>query len=363
MLKHLVHSSHGKLHTFEDFYRSNSKPIKSGLLSSNDLISTSHYSSSSCSSNNNSYTFYNVFSDLKCSTAADVLTEEDETENDDEIVEQESKPVFYLEEDNHHGQTNISSSSSMNWSSSILHRFRHSTNTNLMMKQNPIHENQIKSRKNDFIDSLPSKHQRSPTINHTNHKKYSINDDLSGFSFPPTNDITKKHRSFISLFHYFHSNQNLSTKNIRNISNSIDGLHLENSNSSQYKLHKQKSFSSTSETNSPVNKSSSITFLPKLASLFHRHHLSEHHKYRVGNLKTRLHHRKNSPPLKNTAPKFQCQVSNELIQEIKQSEKQQAHQRHTFNPFQRPVKPVVMKRVHTWHNTFDLRPVDQCLEY
>jgi hypothetical protein len=111
-----------------------------------------------------------------------------------------------------------------------------------------------------------------------------------------------------------------------------------------------------------VKKSPSTPILPKLVSLFHRHHLSEHHKYRVGNLKARLHHRRHSPPLTNTAPKFQCQVSNELIQEIKQSE-EQAYDDNDYIRLQRSVKPAIMKRVHTWHNSFDLRPLDQCLEY
>ncbi len=111
-----------------------------------------------------------------------------------------------------------------------------------------------------------------------------------------------------------------------------------------------------------MKKSPSTPILPKLVSLFHRHHLSEHHKYRVGNLKARLHHRRHSPPLTNTAPKFQCQVSNELIQEIKQSE-EQAYDDNDYIRLQRSVKPAIMKRVHTWHNSFDLRPLDQCLEY
>lgn len=102
--------------------------------------------------------------------------------------------------------------------------------------------------------------------------------------------------------------------------------------------------------------------LPKLTSLFHRHHLSEQHKHRVGNLRARLHHRRNSPPLTSTAPKFQCQVSNELIEEIKQLEEQQYIDEDNML-YRRPAKPVVMKRVHTWHNSFDLRPVEQCLEY
>jgi len=111
-----------------------------------------------------------------------------------------------------------------------------------------------------------------------------------------------------------------------------------------------------------MSKSPTTTILPKLASLFHRHHLTEHHKYRVKNLKARLHHRRHSPPLTNTAPKFQCQASNELIQQIKQLEEQKYDEKDNIRS-QRSVKPVVMKRVHTWHNTFDLRPVDQCLEY
>ncbi|CAF3521109.1 unnamed protein product [Rotaria sp. Silwood1] len=390
MLKHIVHSYHGKLHTFDDFYRDSSNPIKT-RSSSNDLTSTNSCSPSSptspCSPNSAPYTFYNVFSDFKYSTTPDVVPEEDETEDDNEIIEQESNStpaVFYLE-DEHHNQPQISSSSS-NRSSSILSRFRHSNNNNnnnttnnnnhVMVKQISVNENQMsltKSRKNDFIDLSINKHRflkRSETTTHTNgliDKKLSANDDFSELSLSPTNDIVKKHRSFGSLFNYFHHNhhQNLSTKN-SDKSNLTDTLNLDNRNLnnndfSRSKIIKQKTLPLNNEVYIPVNKSPSKPILPKLASLFHRPS-SEQHKYRVGNIKARLHHRRHSPPLTNNAPKFQCQDSNELIQEIKRSEDQQYYDNDHI-PYQRPVKPVVMKRVHTWHNTFDLRPVDHLKDF
>ncbi|CAF3321491.1 unnamed protein product [Rotaria socialis] len=393
MLKNIVHSYHGKLHTFDDFYRNDSNPIKS-RLSSNDLTSTNNCPSPSptspCSPNSNPYTFYNVFSDFKYSTAPDVVPEEDETEDKNEIIEPDSNSataVFYLEDD-HNSHPQISaSSSSPNWPSLIFHRFRHSNNNNnnynynnthSMVKQMSINENQMnltKSRKNDHIDSSINKHRylkRSETITHTNgltDRKTSGNNDFLELSLSTTNDVVKKHRSFASLFNYFHHShhQNLPTKNPGK-SNSIDTLHLENLNLnnndfSRPKLIKQKPLPSSNEIYSPVTKSPPKPILPKLASLFHRNHSSEQHIYRVGNLKARLHHRRHSPPLTNTAPKFQCQDSNELIQEIKRSEDEQHQDNDHHISTQRPVKPVVMKRVHTWHNTFDLRPVDQCLEY
>jgi len=118
---------------------------------------------------------------------------------------------------------------------------------------------------------------------------------------------------------------------------------------------------------SPVVKSSSTPLLPKLVSLLrhhhhhhHHNHLAEHHKYRVGNLVARLHFRRNSPPMSNVGPKFKCPSSNDLIEEIKQAQEENNDE---YVRLRRPIKPVVMKRVHTWHNTFDLRPLDQCLEY
>jgi hypothetical protein len=378
MLKHLVHSHHGKLHTFDDFYNNNNntKSIKSGS-SSNYLTSTNYSSSlptSPCSPNNNSYTFYNVFSDFKSSTTPDVVIEEDETEEDKEINPQESlprTPVFYLEDDHH----NHSQPSSPHWPSLILNRFRHPNHHHHhhhhgMIKQNSVNENQMnitKIRKSELNDSLIPKHRflkRSETINNTNGltDKKCLNDDFPELSLPTNNNIVKKHRSFVSLFHHFHHNSPIKNSNK---SNSTETLYTENLNSeiSRQKFHKQKScLSNNNEICSPVKKSPSTPILPKLVSLFHRHYLSEHHKYRVGNLKARLHHRRHSPPLTNTAPKFQCQVSNELIQEIKQSE-QQNYDDNDYIRLQRSVKPEIMKRVHTWHNTFDLRSLDQCLEY
>ena len=394
MLKHLVHSHHGKLHTFDDFYNNtntnsnNSKPIKS-RLSSNDLISTNNLSpspTSPCSPTSNPYTFYNVFSDYKSCTTPYVVIEEDETETDNQLNIQESipsTPLFYLEDDHHnHIQTPSPSSvsTSPHWPSLILNRFRHSNTNNPnhhhgIIKQNSVNENQMTStklRKSELSDPSINKHRflkRSETINNENclNDKKSPNDDFPELSLTTTNtNSVKKHRSLASLFHHFHHHhhQNFSSKK-SDKSNSSETLHTEyiykNSNeiSLRPKLQKQKTIPLTSEYNSPVKKSPSTPILPKLVSLFHRHHFSEHHKYRVGNLKARLHHRRHSPPLTTTAPKFQCQDSNELIQQIKQQE----YQPNDYTPFQHSIKPVVMKRVHTWHNTFDLRPLDQCLEY
>ena len=402
MLKQLVHSNHGKLHTFDDFYNNNnsnntktSKTIKS-RSSSNDLISSTNNTNlsptptSPCSPNSNPYTFYNIFSDYKSSTTPDVVIEEDETEQDDDIptIEPESHPptpVFYLEDDHHHPpQSSSSSASSPHWPSLILNRFRHSNSHNHgIVKQNSVndsHMNSAKIRKNEHSDSSINKHRflkRSETINNTNglNEKRSSNDDFPELSLPTNNNnnnIVKKHRSFVSLFHHFHHpnhhhhhhHQTLPKKN-PNKSSSTGTLHTEDVNpnppeNSRPKLMRQKTVPASNEMTSPVKKSPSTPILPKLASLFHRHHLSEHHKHRVGNLKARLHHRRNSPPLTTNAPKFQCQVSNELIEQIKQSEQQNLD---ACPQSQRPVKPVIMKRVHTWHNTFDLRPLDQCLEY
>jgi hypothetical protein len=370
MLKHLGHSYHGKLHTFDDFYQNNSKPIKS-----NDLISTNHsLPTSPCSPNSNPYTFYNIFSDLKSTITPEVVPEEDESEQDNELIPQVSTPptpVFYLEDDHHnHPQT---SSTSPHWPSLILNRFRHTNNNHHgIVTQNSINEdhmNLTKLRKSDLTDSSTTKHRflkRSQTLNNTNRltDKKSSQDDFPELSLPVNNHIVKKHRSIVSLFHPFHHNS--STKD-PNLSNSTGTLHIEKINSnnnelSRSKLIKQKTLPLNNEINSPMKKSPSSPILPKLVSFFHLHHSSEHHKYRVGNLKARLHHRRHSPPLTNLTPKFHCQASNELIQEIKQLE-QQEYDNDDYIHLQRPVKPVVMKRVHTWHNTFDLRPVDQCLEY
>jgi hypothetical protein len=290
--------------------------------------------------------------------------------------------VFYLEDDHHnHPQTPSSSSSSPHWPSLILNRFRHSNPNPYhhgIMKQHSINESQMnltKIRKNDLSDISINKHRflkRSETINNTNGftDKKSTNDDFPELSFSTNNHIVKKPRSFVSLFHHFHHyhHQNFPTKN-PNKSNSTGTLYTENINTNnnhneipRQKLIKQKSLISNNDNSSPVNRSPSTPIFPKLISLFHRHHLSEHHKYRVGNLKARLHHRRHSPPLTNTAPKFQCQVSNELIQQIQQSEEQQYDENYYIS-HQHSVKPVVMKRIRTWHNAFDLRPLDQCLEY
>jgi hypothetical protein len=388
MLKHLVHSHHTKLHTFDDFYNNNTKTIKSRSSSSNDLIlTTNNYSSPSptspCSPNSNPYTFYNVFSDFKSITTPAVVIEEDETEDDNQRNPSEPQspaPVFYLEDDHHHQQQqqHSQSSSSPHWPTLILNRFRHSNPNHGIIKQVSVNENQLNStkiRKNEHSDSSINKHRylkRSETINNTNglFDKKSSNDDFPELSLPSTNNVVKKHRSFVSLFHHFHHHhhhhENLPSTNDSNKSKStgtLDTEILQTTNEiSRPKLIKQKTLPLNNEINSPMKKSPSSPILPKLVSFFHLHHSSEHHKYRVGNLKARLHHRRHSPPLTNTAPKFRCQLSNELIQQIQQLEEERSNQ-NAYIQLQRSAKPVVMKRVHTWHNTCDLRPLDQCLEY
>jgi len=379
MLKHLAHSHH-KLHTFDDFYNENTstKPIKS-RLSSNDLLSSSPQiptttttttTNLDCSPLNNQYTFYNIFSDLKSTTTPNVaIQEEDEGEDEMKLDEHESiptTPVFYLEDDHHNHSHSSSSSVSPHWPSLIFNRFRHSTSQQQqqqqqqpVVKQNSVNENNshsTKMRKNEFSDLSMNKRRflkRSETVAHSvtfNEKKTSPNDDFPQLVSSSTNrQIEKKHRSFASLFHHFHHN---STGSLQTTVNSTT-----KSENVRPRLSKQRTLPSTSELSSPpVKKSPSTPILPKLASLFTRHHSSEHRKYRIGNLKARLHHRRKSPQLNNNTPKFQCQVSTELIQEVEQLDSQEIYS-------QRPIKPVIMKRVHTWHNTFDLRPLDQCLEY
>ena len=400
MLKHLAHSHHGKLHTFDDFYRNDSKPLKTPS-STGEVVSTGAHSlssspSSPCSPNSHPYTFYNVFSDFKSSTTPDVVLEEDETEeeNDGKQESVPSTPVFYLEDDQHQQQQQSQqqqhhcvSSSSPHWPSALFNRFRHPHHG--LTKQNSVNENQMystKLRKHELSESSANKHQthrflkRSETINNASgidEKKSSnnINDDFPELS-APSHSLGKKHRSFVSLLHHFHHPHHpnfSSTNNVKhgNKSNSTGTLHTENSHPTlehtRHKLLRQKTLPSTNEINASVvvSKSPSTPILPKLASLFHRHHhVSEQYTYRVGNLKARLHHRKRSPALGNLPTKFQCQSSNELIDRIKHSE-EHADNDETDHHLrsQRSVKPVVMKRVHTWHNTFDLRPVDQCLEY
>ena len=367
MLKQLVHSHHGKLQSFDDFYKtsttSNSKAIKTRSTSNESITgSTNHYSSPSptspCSPNSNPYTFYNVFSDLKLTTTPHVVIEEDENEDDLPQESQPSTPVFYLEEEHqHHSPQTPSTSSSSHWPSSILNRFRHSHPTNGITKQISINENQMistKIRKSELCDPSTHKHRflkRSETVDHTDgfSEKRSSQEDFPELSLP-ANNFTKKHRSFVSFFHHQQNSP----------SNSTGTLQTENS---QSKSVKSKPVSTSIENDSPVKKSPPTPFIPKLASLFHRHHLTEHHKHRVGNLKARLHHRRHSPPLTNTAPRFHCEVSNELIQQIQYLEAEDILQRNEYIQLQRSLKPVIMKRVHTWHNTFDLRPLDQCLEY
>ncbi|UJR29909.1 hypothetical protein I4U23_017457 [Adineta vaga] len=365
MLKHITHSHHGKLHTFDDFYRDNSKPIRT-RSSTNDLTSAT-----------NSFPTSPYF---KSTITPDVVLEEDETEEENNTIPEQSTPptaVFYLEDEHPNQSQSPSSTSSPHWPSLILNRFRHAHHHHhhTLVKQNSVNENQMnltKLRKSDSTDSSFTKHRflkRSQTINHTDSlaDKKSSTDDFPELSLATNNNIVKKHRSFVSLLHHFHHNhqhQNSSKKH-PDRSNSTGTLDIEklNINSTEFprqKVIKQKTLPSTNndEQYSPVKKSPSTPILPKLVSLFHRHHLSEQHKYRVGNLKARLHHRRNSPPLMNTAPKFQCQISNELIEEIKKLEEEQLIDQDYMSS-SRPTKPVVMKRVHTWHNSFDLRPVDQ----
>jgi hypothetical protein len=116
--------------------------------------------------------------------------------------------------------------------------------------------------------------------------------------------IVKKHRSFVSLFRP-----------------NITGI---------FSLRK---------------KSSSIPILSKITSLFHRNSNQSHG---VQNFITRFRHRS----------KLARSLSNELIQKIKESE-----EKDDYTHLQRSFKPVVMKRVHTCYNTFQLRSLDQCLEY
>ena len=82
MLKHLVQSHPNKLHTFDDFYRSTSKPIKTRSLQSDGSSSTSTSPSptSPCSPSNNPYSFYSIFADFKSNSTAEPVPEEDETE-------------------------------------------------------------------------------------------------------------------------------------------------------------------------------------------------------------------------------------------------------------------------------------------
>ena len=382
MLKHLVHSHHGKLQSFDEFYKTStthSKAIKSRLASNEVLAgTTNHYSSPSptspCSPNSNPYTFYNVFADWKLTTTPDAVIEEDENEEDLPIDPRESQPitpVFYLDEEHHHqpsSQTS-STSSSPHWPSLIFNRLRHSHPINhAIIKQNSINENQMNStkiRKNELVDPSTSKHRflkRSETVDNTDgltDKKYP-NEDFPELSLP-TNNFVKKHRSFAVFFH--HSQTSPSTKSSSK-SSSTGTLHTDNSHeTTRAKLSKHKPISTSIEIDSPVKKSPPTPLIPKLASFFHRHHLSEQHKYRVGNLKARLHHRRHSPPLNNPTPKFHCQMSDELIRAVQQLENERIAQQNDYIQLQPSLKPVIMKRVHTWHNSFDLRPLDQCLEY
>jgi len=226
MLKHLVHSHPPKLHTFDDFYRTNSQQIKSSRSLSNDLASSGSTSSSSSSSSSPSspigYSFHSVFCDLKSTATPDVVPEEDETEQEIDVKTPDNKtpsapstPLFYLEEDQQ--QSSHHSSSSPHWTSLFFHRFRHTNH--VLTKQNSVNENQMysaKMRKSDLTDSSLNnvKQQphrflkRSETINAASLpiSKKTTDDfpELSALNVTSnSNPIAKKHRSFASLFHHF----------------------------------------------------------------------------------------------------------------------------------------------------------------
>ena len=438
MLKHLAHShSHpAKLHTFDDFYRSNSKPIRAGFTSStNDstintaqTVSSSSPVSSVCSPSNNAYTFFNVFSDFKSNSTSNALTEEDENEHEEQDKHDSAKstPLFYLDEDHQNHQEpspvpstqqqqnhNGSSNPSPHWPSLILNRFRHQHSTGNFRKQNGNNERHLVSSRtldNELTDGpRMNKHSphgfltRSKTIDYPGHseeKKSASyhNDDFPELSAPFPNQV-KKHRSFVSLLQHFHHPHHPHLSSVTDSkpsskSNSTGALNTEVNNTNhefpRNKLVKQRTIGTTNDIIiSPVSKpAATALMLPRLASLFHRHHhqpqqqqqqqafyngnsthVSEQYKYRVGNLKARLHHRKTSPSSK-VSTKFQCESSNELIDQIKYFEEHE-QQFYLNNDLldidylrqQRLFKPVVMKRVHTWHNSFNLKPIDQCLEY
>jgi hypothetical protein len=408
MLKQLVHLHPNKLHTFDDFYRNSSKPIKtrSNTIATNDLNSTTSLSSSyplspSSPSNTTSYTFYSVFSDFKSYPSDDVLPEEDETESS-EAIKQDSNcatPLFYLEEEHQIASAPSSQqiststpSNSPHWPALIRNRFRHHHHHHQhsgLIRQATVPEGQLfsnKLRKNDSIDSSSLKHsshglfQRMKTMDESTTSSSRKSSQSIGDDFPelsaPTLAASKKHRSLASVFHHFHSNHSTNHHSKHSDKYQSTGalnpdIHTDNTHQ---KLVKQQTYPpSDGFDSSPVTKSPSTPILPKLVSLFHRHHhhshQSEHYKYRVGNLKARLHHRKRSPPSSTLETKFQCQSSNELIRHL-ETEKissivddEEKFLEMDHSRYQRSVKPVVMKRVHTWHNTFDLRPIDQCLEY
>lgn len=420
MLKHLVHSHPNKLHTFDDFYRTTSKPIKTRSLNSDGTSSTSSSSSptSPCSPSNNSYTFYSIFSDFKSNSTSDPLPEEDETEveqqTDGKCQQQEqlsiidkppsipNTPLFYLDEDHHphplspsqQATTSTSTHSpSSHWPSLLLNRFRHHPSS--VAKQSSLNENQMSStklRKTELNDPITITRissnrflKRSDTLDPTSTDHF--NEDFPELSSPTSRTMScaKKHRSFVSVFQHFPHPHLSSTINSKSNSNSSSNSNKSNSTGTldsepidhpqRPKLVKQKAISSPQEiVSSPVNKSPATPILPKLASLFQRHHhhhhhssqLSEQYKYRVGNLKARLHHRRTSPSSTSTT-KFQCPSSNDLIHQITNDEDKTFSVDYLIDSEtirqQRSTKPVIMKRVHTWHNSFNLTPIDQCVEY
>lgn len=427
MLKHLVHSSShpSKLHTVEDFYRPSSKAIRTITTTSTGESTTSYghsTSSSPCSltgSPNNTYTFFNVFSDFKSNSNNETLPEIDE--NDDEHLEvkpverykidsTKSTPLFYLDEDHQsHVDSGASSASSQqqnhshgsiqspNWPSSIFHRLRHQHGHSTSTKRSSTHENQLnnnRTSRHDLVDSAPSKISHSLSkrtkANDTSDEKKSkssTNDDFPELSAPNGNTI-KKHRSFVSLFQHIHQSHQQTTVAVTVVKSSIQTcsnvtseseVNSNNSDSCRQRPNKQKTSTHQHDVHfSPSTRSPSNQIIPKLVSLFHKNvnhstgnqqHNCEQYKYRVGNIKARLHHRKLSPS-SQVSTKFQCQSSNELIDQIRSLAQQEDQFYSNENlldieslRFQRANKPVVMKRVHTWHNSFDLRPIDQCLEY
>lgn len=418
MLKHLVHAHPNKLHTFDDFYRTTSKPIRTlsnhsdGVSSTNTSSSSSPISSSSPS--NTSYTFYNIFSDFKSNSTNETLPEEDETESEQPTKlesMQGTPPLFYLDEDHHHSSPPLSQSQSQvtsqistsssnhspssHWPSLLLNRFRHSNHPLVIAKQTSLNENQMSStklRKSELTDPSMSRNpsnrflKRSDTVDNetTEHSERKSSDhfnedfpELSSHSSNRAMSSVKKHRSLASMFHHFphpHLSSSNNSKSHSHKSGSTGTLHTETpSDHPRPKLVKQKAISSPYDSiGSPVTKSLGTPILPKLASFFQRHHhshpphLNEQYKYRVGNLKARLHHRRTSPS-SSTTTKFQCPASNDLIRQIENTKEKDLPANHLidFDTFhhQRSTKPVIMKRVHTWHNSFNLTPIDQCLEY
>ena len=103
----------------------------------------------------------------------------------------------------------------------------------------------------------------------------------------------------------------------------------------------------------PYGRSFSTPLLSKLSSFFHRRSnpSSDRPTCGVHNLVTRFR------PRIDHSWQHPCQTSTE-------SNKEQLPSRvDDYVHLPRSTKPVILKRVHTYHNSFDLRPLEQCLEY